>query len=189
MNLAKFIRITFLQNISGRLLLHIVFSTIFLKRPCCNAWSRGGSRILATSKMQHPASHWKPLTIIAKCFILDVEASLDPPLWSVRRLHRWRWYFDPLRSLQFSSWVYSMLYQGFERRWMLVELICYIKTIYCFLKNFKIFFRRHFLMNRPWNNDSFEFMQHDNFRNLNTVIFTHWKHLESGLIPFDIVSQ
>ena len=44
---------------------------------------RGGSRPAATSKMKRfviNVNGWKPLTIITKCFILDVAAVLDPPL-------------------------------------------------------------------------------------------------------------
>ena len=44
---------------------------------------RGGSRTAATSKMEFfviLVNGWKPLTIITKCFILDVAAVLDPPL-------------------------------------------------------------------------------------------------------------
>ena len=44
---------------------------------------RGGSRTAATSKMEHfviIVNDWKPLTVITKCFILDVAAVLDPPL-------------------------------------------------------------------------------------------------------------
>ena len=42
--------------------------------------SRGGSRTVATSKMEHfviIVNGWKPLTIITKSFILDVAAVLD----------------------------------------------------------------------------------------------------------------
>ena len=41
------------------------------------------STIAATSKMESfviIVNGWKPLTIITKCSILDVEAALDPPL-------------------------------------------------------------------------------------------------------------
>ena len=44
---------------------------------------RGGSRAAATSKMERfliIVNGWKPLTIITKRSILDVEAALDPPL-------------------------------------------------------------------------------------------------------------
>ena len=44
---------------------------------------RGGSRAAASSKMECfviIVNGWKPLTIIAKCCILDVAAVLDPPL-------------------------------------------------------------------------------------------------------------
>ena len=46
---------------------------------------RGRSRAAATSKMERfvvIVNGWKPLTIITKCSILDVEAALDPPLIS-----------------------------------------------------------------------------------------------------------
>ena len=44
---------------------------------------RGGSRTAAKSKMERfviTVNGWKPLTIITKRSILDVEAALDPPL-------------------------------------------------------------------------------------------------------------
>ena len=44
---------------------------------------RGGSRAAAISKMERFAiivNGWKPLTIINKRSILDVAATLDPPL-------------------------------------------------------------------------------------------------------------
>ena len=44
---------------------------------------RGGSRTATTSKMERfviIVNDCKPLTIIAKCSILDVAAVLDPPL-------------------------------------------------------------------------------------------------------------
>ena len=44
---------------------------------------RGGSRTVATSKMERfviIVNGWKPLTIITKRSILDVAAVLDPPL-------------------------------------------------------------------------------------------------------------
>ena len=45
--------------------------------------SRGISRTAATSKMEVIiVSGFLPLTIIAKCSILDVTAVLDPPLFS-----------------------------------------------------------------------------------------------------------
>ena len=42
-----------------------------------------------------------------------------------------------------------------------------------FYKFYDFFCKRHSLMNRPCYNNLFQFMQHDNFRNLNRVIFTH----------------
>ena len=48
-----------------------------------DATIRGGSRAVATSKMECFAiivTGWKPLTIITKRSILDVAAVLDPPL-------------------------------------------------------------------------------------------------------------
>ena len=49
--------------------------------------SRGGSRAVATSKMERfviIVTGFQPLTIITKCFILDVVAALDPPLESLK---------------------------------------------------------------------------------------------------------
>ena len=51
---------------------------------------RGGSRTVATSKMEHfgvIVNGWKPLTIIAKRSIFDVAADLDPPLRNALKLH------------------------------------------------------------------------------------------------------
>ena len=48
--------------------------------------TRGGSRIAATSKMEHfvmIVSSFQPLTIITKSSILDVAAALDPPLKTI----------------------------------------------------------------------------------------------------------
>ena len=45
--------------------------------------SEGGSRTAATSKMELfviIVNGFQPLSIITKCFILDVAAVLDPPL-------------------------------------------------------------------------------------------------------------
>ena len=80
---------------------------------------------------------------------------------------------------------------------MSVDLICYAKTIivfykfYVMLKQLSFFYifydlfcRRHSLINWPCYNNLFQLMQHDNFRNLNRVIFTHWKHLQSWLNVF-----
>ena len=48
-----------------------------------------------------------------------------------------------------------------------------------FFKKFcKFFCRLHSLMNRPCYNNLFQIIKH-NFRNLNRVICTQWKHLES----------
>ena len=69
------------------------------------------------------------------------------------------------------------LWQGFECRWMLVELICYVKIIIVFYKFYDFFCRRCY-------NNLFQFMQHDNFRNLNRLIFTHWKQLQSRVNVF-----
>ena len=47
--------------------------------------SRGGSRTAALSKMELfliVVNGFQPLTIITKCFILDVAAALDTPLMS-----------------------------------------------------------------------------------------------------------
>ena len=56
---------------------------------------------------------------------------------------------------------------------MSVDLICYDKSIIVFYKFCDFFCRRHSLMSQPSYNNLFQFMQHDNFRNLNKVIFTH----------------
>ena len=57
--------------------------------------------------------------------------------------------------------------QGSESKWMSVELICYVKTIIVFYKFYEIFCRRH-----SFYNNLFQFMEYDNFQNLNWLIFT-----------------
>ena len=72
----------------------------------------------------------------------------------------------------------NLLDQKFGSRWILVELICYVKT-FVFYKFYDFFCMRHSLMNRPYYNNLFQFRQCNNFQNLDRVIFTHWKHIES----------
>ena len=50
-----------------------------------NNYTGGGSRTVATSKMEYLViivDGWKPLTIITKSSILDVAAVLDPSLYT-----------------------------------------------------------------------------------------------------------
>ena len=52
----------------------------------CEVIFRGGSRTVATSKMEHfviIVNGWKPLTIITKRSILDVAVVLDPSIFDV----------------------------------------------------------------------------------------------------------
>ena len=70
---------------------------------------------------------------------------------------------------------------GFESRLISLELICNVNY---FFKLYVFFCRRHSLMNRPCYNNLFQFMQHDNFRNLNRVVSTQSKHLESRVNAF-----
>ena len=65
---------------------------------------------------------------------------------------------------------------------MSAELASYVKLTILF---YKFFCRRHSLMGRPCYSNLFQIMQHDNFRNLNRVIFTQLKHLSPQLMPFD----
>ena len=58
-----------------------------------------------------------------------------------------------------------------------------------FYKFYDFFCRLHSLMNRPCYNDLFQFMQHGNFRNLNRVIFTRWKHLDFRVNVFSAVKR
>ena len=68
---------------------------------------------------------------------------------------------------------------------MSVERKCYVKKIIAFLYKFYDFFCwQDSLMNRPCYNNLFQFMQNDNFRNLNTVIFTDWKQPDSRVNAF-----
>ena len=88
--------------------------------------------------------------------------------------HNWSWKRDDF-SLSINLNV--CLCQGFEIRWISVEL----NQLLFFHKFYDFFCWGHFLMNRPFYNNLFQFMQHCSFRNLNKVIFTHWKHLESRI--------
>ena len=54
----------------------------------------------------------------------------------------------------------------------------------CFYKFYDFFCMQHSLMNQLCYNNLFQFRQHNNFQNLNRVIFTHWKHLESRINVF-----
>ena len=71
-----------------------------------------------------------------------------------------------------------------EKKYMDVSLICYVQIIIIFYKFCYFFCRRHSLMNQPCYNNLLQTMQHHNFRNLNRVIFTHWKQLESRVNAF-----
>ena len=71
-----------------------------------------------------------------------------------------------------------------EKKYMDVSLICYVQIIIIFYKFYYFFCRRHSLMNQPCYNNLLQIMQHHNFRNLNRVIFTHWKQLESRVNAF-----
>ena len=58
-------------------------SLIWKQMPLRKVFFRGGSRTVATSKMERfviIVNGFKPLTIITKRYILDVAAVLDPPL-------------------------------------------------------------------------------------------------------------
>ena len=72
-----------------------------------------------------------------------------------------------------------------------LEVDEYQSNLYVMLKQFLLFYefydfscRRYSLMNRPCYNNLFQFMQHDNFRNLNRIISIHWIHLESWVKAF-----
>ena len=78
--------------------------------------------------------------------------------------------------------IFSLIEQGFEYRWMSVELM--LKQLLFFNKFYDFFCRQHTLMNRSCYNNLFQFMQNDNFRNLNRVIFAHWKHLDPQVNAF-----
>ena len=72
-----------------------------------------------------------------------------------------------------------------------LEVDEYQSNLYVMLKQFLLFYefydfscRRYSLMNRPCYNNLFQFMQHDNFRNLNRVISIYWIHLESWVKAF-----
>ena len=78
-------------------------------------------------------------------------------------------------------------YRRFESRWMSIELIYYLcQNNYCFFINFTTSFVGGILWwtKQPCYNNLFQFMQHDNFRNLNRVTFACWKHLEFRVNAF-----
>ena len=52
-----------------------------------------------------------------------------------------------------------------------------LKQLFFFHEFYNFFCRWHFLMNWPCYNNLFQFMQHENFRNLNRMIFVYWKHI------------
>lgn len=58
---------------------------------------------------------------------------------------------------------------------MSLELVFYIKTTIVFVSFTS---RQPFLINWSCNDNLFQIIQHSNFRILNRVIFTLWKHLE-----------
>ena len=64
------------------------------------------------------------------------------------------------------------------------HLYVMLKQLMLFHKFCDFFCRRHSLMNWSCYNNSFQFLQRDNFRNLNRVIFIHWKHLKSRVGAF-----
>ena len=68
---------------------------------------------------------------------------------------------------------------GCQSDWYVMLKQLLIFYIFC-----DFFYRRYSLVNQPCYNNLFYFMQHDNFRNLNRVIFTHWKHLQSRVNAF-----
>ena len=74
--------------------------------------------------------------------------------------------------------------QGFGSRWISVKLYVMLKQFLLFYEFYDFSCRRYSLMNRPCYNNLFQFMQHDNFRNLNRVISIHWIHLESWVKAF-----
>ena len=53
------------------------------------------------------------------------------------------------------------------------NLYVMLKQLWFYYKFYDFFCRGHSLMNRLCYNNSIQFMQHDNFRNINGVIFTH----------------
>ena len=65
-----------------------------------------------------------------------------------------------------------------------VFIFLWLKQLFFFSKFYDFFCMRRFLMNRPCYNNLFQFKQLNNFQNLNRVIFTHWKHLESRINVF-----
>ena len=74
--------------------------------------------------------------------------------------------------------------QGFETRFMSVKLICYVKTVTVFYKPYNFFCMQDSLISWPFYNNLFQVIQHNNFWNLNRVIFTQWKHVESWVNVF-----
>ena len=63
--------------------------------------------------------------------------------------------------------------------WCQSNLYLMLKQLLLFYKFFDFFCRQHSQMSQPCWNNLFQFMQHNNFWNLNALNCTHWKHLES----------
>ena len=55
--------------------------------------------------------------------------------------------------------VLNCSYQGYEIRWISVELTCYVKTIIVFYKFYDFFFKQQSLMDRPCYNNLFQITQ------------------------------
>ena len=93
--------------------LSIIFKDIKKRRCLVNSFS-GGSRTGATSKMERfviMVNNWKPLTIITKCFILDVTAVLDPLLsFTISKLS-----YCPLIWMFYSRFVEYRINRNHER--------------------------------------------------------------------------
>ena len=72
------IKLIFCVNLSSS----ASFRHMMILEEDCRGDCRGGSKIAATSKMEHfviIVNGWKPLTVITKSSILDVAAILDSP--------------------------------------------------------------------------------------------------------------
>ena len=99
------------------------------------------------------------------------------------------WFLQPIIILSlYSFWAYNHASAldtgGFESKSMSVEFACYVQTVIVFYKFYEFFCRWYSLMNWPCYKTLFQITQHANFRNLNRVIFTQWKHLEFWVHAF-----
>ena len=100
---------------------------------------RGGSRTVATSKMELfviIVNGFQSLTIFTKCSILDVAAVLDPPLGYVRLCCYWN---SPLLIRAFRSSTNWSMHIYVIYNWIMVKIQPSVKYSEFHVNYFKIF--------------------------------------------------